>query len=100
MSKQLVLKDGIVTDDHRRTRVLQEIDRAFRQAAQQQQNRAEGDYSPDPKAGRFPVLAEASAVPERVAPDRQRAARCVFQLAILTQQFGSSCVQRGLPGLD
>jgi hypothetical protein len=38
------------------TGVLQELDRAFRQAAEQQLKRAEGDFSPDPKANRFPAL--------------------------------------------
>lgn len=50
------LADSIVTDDHSRKRLLKEIDNAMRQAAEQQQKRANGDYSPDPKADRFSPL--------------------------------------------
>jgi hypothetical protein len=68
-ANQILLENGTVTDDHSRTRLLQKIDRAFRQAAEQQLKRAEGDFSPDLKADRFPALAATSAVPERVAPE-------------------------------
>lgn len=53
---RLFLEQGIVTDDHSRKRLLKEIDSAMRQAAEEQQKRANGDYSPDPKADRFPTL--------------------------------------------
>ena len=53
----LLLERGIITDDASRKRLIQEIDRTFRQVAKQQLKRAEGDYSPDPKADRFPALA-------------------------------------------
>jgi integrase len=52
----LLLERGIVTDSYSRQRLIQEADRAFRQAVEQQLKRAEGDYSPDPKADRFPPL--------------------------------------------
>lgn len=66
---KLFLERGIVTDDHSRRRLLEEIDRAMRQAAEQQQKRANGDYSPDPKANRFPSLriGESSIPPETLA---------------------------------
>lgn len=51
----LLLQRGIVTDDASRSRLITETDRAFRQVAEQQSKRAEGDYSPDPRAGRFPA---------------------------------------------
>ncbi len=66
---RLLLEENIVTDDHSRNRLLQELDRALRQAGEQQLKRAEGDYSPDPKAGRFPALTTVSAVPKKVAPE-------------------------------
>jgi hypothetical protein len=51
---RLLLEQGIVTNDASRARLLTELDRALRQAVQQQLQRAEGDYSPDPKEHRFP----------------------------------------------
>lgn len=65
----LLAEEGIVTDEYSRTRLLQELDRALRQVAEQQLKRAEGDYTPDPRAGRFPALAKASAVPPKAAPE-------------------------------
>lgn len=59
----LLLERGIVTDDVSRARLITETDRAFRQVAQQQLKRAEGDYSPDPKANRFPPVANPPAAP-------------------------------------
>lgn len=61
---RLLLEKGLVTDDASRARLLTELDRALRQAANQQLKRAEGDYSPDPKANRFPAL---SAAPKSAA---------------------------------
>jgi integrase len=62
---RLLLEQGIVTDDASRTRLLAELDRALRQAAEQQLKPAEADYSPDPKANRFPALS----VAQKAAPD-------------------------------
>lgn len=59
---KLLLEHGIVTDDASRTRLLTELDRALRQAAEQQLKRAEADFSPDPKANRFPDLTSAAKV--------------------------------------
>lgn len=56
---RLLLEQGIVTDDASRARLLIELDRALRQAAEQQLKRSEGDYSPDPKENRFPALSVA-----------------------------------------
>lgn len=53
---KLLLEQGIVTDDLSRSRLIAELDRTWRQVAEQQLKRAEGDYSPDPKANRFPDL--------------------------------------------
>lgn len=64
---RLLLEQGLVTDDASRARLLSELDRALRQAADQQLKRAEGDYSPDPKANRFPALSVAAkSAPEGV----------------------------------
>lgn len=65
----LLLEHGIVTDDYSRTRLLQALDHALRQAAEQQLKRAEFDYSPDPKANRFPALSAPVAVPPKVASE-------------------------------
>jgi integrase len=59
---RLLLEQGLVTDSASRDRLLKELDRALRQAAEQQLKRAEGDYSPDPKANRFPALTGTAAV--------------------------------------
>lgn len=66
----LLLERGIVTDDHSRHRLLQELDRALRQAAEQQLKRANGDYSPDPKASRFPTVKATAVAPERASKGR------------------------------
>lgn len=64
---RLLLEHGIVTDETSRNRLHLELDRAMRQAAEQNLKRAEGDYSPDPKANRFPALSVTSkAAPEGV----------------------------------
>jgi hypothetical protein len=64
---RLLLEQGLVPDDASRARLLTELDRALWQAADQQLKRAEGDYSPDPKANRFPAVSVASkAAPEGV----------------------------------
>ncbi|MES2550632.1 MAG: DUF6538 domain-containing protein [Pseudomonadota bacterium] len=61
---RLLLEQGIVTDDASRSRLLDELYRSIKQWAEQQLKRAEGDYSPDPKADRFPTLKSTS----RAAP--------------------------------
>lgn len=52
----LLLETGIVTNGESRWRVVQEFDRAFRQAIEQLLKRSHGDYSEDPKGHRFPKL--------------------------------------------
>ncbi|TGD66248.1 hypothetical protein EYC08_05025 [Tabrizicola sp. WMC-M-20] len=65
---KLLLEKCIVTDDHSRVRLLKELDRALRQASEEQMKRANGDYSPDPKANRFPTLRVAATVPPKADP--------------------------------
>lgn len=74
----LLLEHGIVTDDASRTRLIQETDRAFRQVAEQQLKRAEGDYSPDPKANRFPPVAAPDEEPKSRA--EKLSIRALFKL--------------------
>lgn len=62
--ENLLLERGLVTDDASKRRLVQEADKAFRQVAEQQLKRAEGDYSPDPKANRFPPVAALEAKPK------------------------------------
>lgn len=45
---------GIEIDAHTRRRMLEQVHKAYTQAAEQQLKRAYGDFSPDPKADRFP----------------------------------------------
>jgi hypothetical protein len=66
----LLLQEGIVTDAYSRNRLLGELDRALRQAAEQQLKRSEGDYGPDPKAERFPALAAVSSVKNKPSTER------------------------------
>lgn len=51
---ELLVSEGIATDAHSRSRLLKEVQRAWEQATQQQNKRSQGDFSPDPEAGRFP----------------------------------------------
>jgi integrase len=62
--ENLLLERGLVTDDASKKRLVQEADKAFRQVAEQQLKRAEGDYSPDPKANRFPPVTASDAKPK------------------------------------
>lgn len=66
---RLLLEQGLVTDDASRARLLTELDRALRQAADQQLKRAGGDYSPDPKANRFPALSVVTKAAPKAPPD-------------------------------
>lgn len=51
---ELLLRQGIRTDAHSRDRLIDAVDKAFTQAAEQLRRNAEGDYRPDPEASRFP----------------------------------------------
>lgn len=74
----LLLEQGIVTDEASRKRLIEETDRAFRQVAEQQLKRAEGDYGPDPRANRFPPVASATSAPAE-HPDKPTI-RALFKL--------------------
>lgn len=76
---RLMVEHGIVTDAASRTRMLIELDKALRQAAEQQLKRAEGDYSPDPKADRFPTPESSRKVAATSKPEGQTI-RGVFKL--------------------
>jgi integrase len=66
---RMLLEQGIVTDEASRGRLLAELHRSVKQWAQQQAKRAEGDYSPDPMADRFPVLSSSPAVSPKGEPE-------------------------------
>lgn len=53
---KLLRSNGINTDKHSRDRLLAELHSAYKQAAEQLLKQANGDYTPDPKANRFPSL--------------------------------------------
>jgi hypothetical protein len=51
---------GLVLDKDSRERVLQEVSKSLDQAASQLKKNADGDYSPDPRANRFPAYEKRS----------------------------------------
>lgn len=53
---ELLQREGLAIDASSRSRLLHESHTALKQAAEQQLKRSQGDYSPDPKADRFPKL--------------------------------------------
>jgi len=53
---QLLIRHEIKADEASRERLLLEIHKAIRQGAEVSRRKAEGDYSSDPKADRFPEL--------------------------------------------
>lgn len=53
---ELLLSEECMTDAKSRDSVIQHVHAALLQAAEQQMKKAQGDYSPDPKADRFPPL--------------------------------------------
>lgn len=64
---KLLRADGIAIDAHSRERLLFELHSAYRQAAEHLLKQASGDYSPDPKANRFPVFNK-SITPKTTCP--------------------------------
>lgn len=50
----LLTKEALVVDEDSRWRLIQELRRTIDQAARKLKSNAEGDYSPDSKANRFP----------------------------------------------
>lgn len=59
----LLLERGLVTDEISRQRLIQEADRTYRQVAEEQLKRSQGDFSPDPRANRFPLLETTEGAP-------------------------------------
>lgn len=53
---ELLLSEECLTDTKSRGSVIQHVHAALMQAAEQQLKKAQGDYSPDPNADRFPPL--------------------------------------------
>ncbi|WP_127075818.1 site-specific integrase [Rhodomicrobium lacus] len=62
----ILRREGIVTDVLSRRFLLEEAGHAINEAARKLQRNAEGDYSPDPVAARFPAWEGAQ--PQRAAP--------------------------------
>lgn len=60
LTDALLRGKGLVLDKESRERVLQEVSKSLDQAASQLKNYADGDYSPDPKANRFPAFQKPS----------------------------------------
>ena len=56
ITEALVRHKGLVIDGESRARVLDEVSKALDQAASQLKKHADGDYSPDPRANRFPTF--------------------------------------------
>lgn len=62
--------------------LIDETDRAFRQVVEQQLKRSECDYSPDPRANRFPPLVTAESA-QKTLPSAQEdriSIRALFKL--------------------
>lgn len=51
----LLVREGVKTTTECRLKIIEETDKAVVQAARQRLKEAQGDYRPDPDAGRFPV---------------------------------------------
>ncbi|NOC83805.1 hypothetical protein [Ruegeria sp. HKCCD6428] len=54
VADEILAEEGIAIDEPTRARLLREVHRSWTQAASQQLKRAEGDFTPDPQATRFP----------------------------------------------
>lgn len=54
---ELLDEEGIAIDTNSRARLLLEVHKSWKQAAEQQLKRSSGDFSPDPDANRFPAAA-------------------------------------------
>ncbi|WP_426237378.1 DUF6538 domain-containing protein [Pararhizobium sp. DWP1-1-3] len=53
---ELLLSEDTVTDEASRQRLIRQVHQTLLLAAEQQSKKAEGDYTPDPNANRFPPL--------------------------------------------
>lgn len=74
----ILLERSIVTDEASRMRLIQEADKAFRQSIGELLKRSGGDYSPDPKANRFPSVAAQNGAQE--AQQEGISTRALFKL--------------------
>lgn len=68
---ELLAKQGLRTDDHSRARLIKAVDGAFMQAAGQLQRNAQGDYTADPQAARFPAWEPVKAAADTFQGDRK-----------------------------
>ncbi|RVG98501.1 integrase [Sinorhizobium meliloti] len=62
IADKLLVGEGLAADDGSRSRLIEELHKAFTLAGQFQKRRAEGDYSPDENLKRFPAPPAAHAV--------------------------------------
>ncbi|ANY78915.1 hypothetical protein BB934_12410 [Microvirga ossetica] len=65
---ELLLKQGLRTDKQSRGRLIAAVHKALVQASEHLKRNAEGDYSPDPAANRFPEWEEAKLKAEAAKP--------------------------------
>lgn len=64
---ELLLSEGINTDAGSRDRLIRAAQEALIQAGEQQLKKAKGDYSPDPRADRFPPIEKKGASAKEVS---------------------------------
>jgi hypothetical protein len=62
----VLARRGLLIDSESRGRLNEQVFSAMRQISEVQARRADGDYTPDPKAGRFPVFEEPKATSKGV----------------------------------
>jgi integrase len=63
---ELLLSEGVNTDSESRDKLIRLVHDALIQASEQQEKKALGDYSPDPRANRFPPLHRKNRSPSKV----------------------------------
>ncbi|MGA4554657.1 site-specific integrase [Methylorubrum aminovorans] len=61
LTNVVLARRGLMIDAESRGRINEQVLSAMRQVSEVQSRRAEGDYTPDPKAARFPVFDEPKA---------------------------------------
>ena len=64
---RLLSEQGLAADAFSRQRLCEELSKTWRQWHEFQQARSQGDYSPDPRAGRFPAMKATKGAPEAAA---------------------------------
>jgi integrase len=67
---EILAEQGLVVDEASRARLIEAVDQAFVQAAAHLKRNAQGDYRPDPDAGRFPEWQPASPIPASTRKER------------------------------